>query len=263
MFPELFSIGPLTLHTYGLFVAIGLVFGILITIRIGKAQGISAQQIMDMGFIMALSGIVGSRIAYVLMNFSYYKTNPVDILKLWHGGLVFAGALIAVLFTMIWYIRRHNLNIWRIGDLWSPGAAIGQGIGRIGCFMAGCCYGKQTDTFWGVVFTNPKSLAPLNIPLHPTQLYSSFSGLIIFIILLVLNTKKKYDGQVFLWFLILHSTSRLFVEKFRGDNRGLIFGGNWTMTQLLTSLILIASVAILFILKARKERKPDSLKNYD
>ncbi len=101
MYPELFSIGPLTLHTYGLFVAIGLVVGILVTIRIGRSQGIDFQQIMDMGFIIIFTGIIGSRLAYVLMNFSYYKTNPMDIVKLWHGGLVFSGGLIAVLFAIV------------------------------------------------------------------------------------------------------------------------------------------------------------------
>ena len=91
MFPELFSIGPLTLHTYGLFVAIGLVVGIIVTIPIGRSLGIDFQKVMDMGLIIIITGIIGSRLAYVLMNFSYYKTNPVDIIKLWNGGLVFSG----------------------------------------------------------------------------------------------------------------------------------------------------------------------------
>ncbi|MFC1819903.1 prolipoprotein diacylglyceryl transferase, partial [Thermodesulfobacteriota bacterium] len=199
MFPDLFSIGPLTVHTYGLFVAIGFIVGILVTIWIGKAQDIDSQQIMDMGFIVILSGIIGSRLAYVIMNFTYYKTRPIDIFKLWDGGLVFSGGLFAVVLVMVWYTRRRNLNIWQIGDLWSPAAAIGQGVGRIGCFMAGCCYGKPTDGIWGVIFTDPRSIAPLNSNIHPTQLYSSLSGLIIFIVLIILSAKKKFEGQVLLW----------------------------------------------------------------
>ncbi|MBW2610231.1 MAG: prolipoprotein diacylglyceryl transferase [Deltaproteobacteria bacterium] len=254
MYPDLFSIGPLTIHTYGLFVVIGFVVGILVTVRIGKARGISSQQIMDMGFVMILSAIIGSRLTYVLTNLSYYKAHPIDILRLWHGGLVFSGGLIAVIIVMGWYIRRHNYSLWEIGDLWSPAVALGQSIGRIGCFMAGCCYGNPTDMKWGVIFTHPKSLAPLNIALHPTQLYSFLSGLIIFIVLVILHTKKKFAGQVFLWFLILHSTGRLLIERFRGDDRGLIFGSEWTMTQLLTTLILVAAVVALFIVKSRKEK---------
>jgi len=257
MFPELFSIGPLTLHTYGLLIAIGLVVGIIVTSWIGRSQGIEFQKIMDMGLIIIITGIIGSRLAYVLINFSYYKTNPVDIIKLWNGGLVFSGGLIAVLLVMAWYARQTGNSLWQIGDLWAPAAAVGQAIGRIGCFMAGCCYGKPTDMPWGVVFTDTRSLIPqdmLNIPLHPTQLYSSLSGFIIFIILMILSVKKRFEGQILLWFLILHSTGRLLVERFRGDDRGLILGGSWTATQLLTIIILIVSVIMLFILKPRKEK---------
>lgn len=260
MYPDLFSIGPLTIHTYGLFVAIGFIIAILVTARMGKTQGISSQQVMDMGFVIILSAIIGSRLAYVLTNLPYYMAHPLDILKLWHGGLVFSGGLITVIIVMVWYIRRHNYSLWGIGDLWSPAVALGQSIGRIGCFMAGCCYGKPTDLKWGVIFSHPKSLAPLNIPLHPTQLYSFLSGLIIFTVLVVLHTKKKFEGQVFLWFLILHSTGRLLIERFRGDDRGLIAGSEWSMTQLVTTLILIAAVVTLFILKSKKEKEFDNHK---
>jgi phosphatidylglycerol:prolipoprotein diacylglycerol transferase len=119
--------------------------------------------------------------------------------------------------------------------------------------MAGCCYGKPTDLPWAVTFTHPQSLAPLNTPLHPTQLYSAFSGFIIFAVLMFLNAKKQFQGQVFIWFLILHSTARLFMERFRGDERGLIAGTQMSMTQLLTLLVLLGAVVALFILKSKKE----------
>lgn len=254
MFPNLFSIGPVIIHTYGLFIAMGFTAALLVTIKIGKAQGIKSQQVMDMGFIMILWAIIGSRLTYVIINFSYYKNDPINILKIWEGGLVFSGGLITVLLAMSWYIKRHHLSFWKIGDLWAPGIAIGQSIGRIGCFMAGCCYGIPTDLKWGMVFTHPQSLAPLNIPLHPTQLYASLSGLIIFLVLMVLQAKKKFEGQVFIWLLILHSTSRLAIERFRGDYRGLIPGTEMSTTQLLSILILIASIVMLFFLKSRKEK---------
>ena len=253
MFPDLFSIGPLTIHTYGLFVAIGFAVAILVAIKVGKAQGIHPEQVMDMGFITILFAIIGSRLMYVIINFSYYKNHPMDIFRIWQGGLIFSGGLITVFLAMGWYLKRHHLSFWKTGDLWAPSIAIGQSIGRIGCFMAGCCYGKPTEMKWEVVFTHPHSLAPLNIPLHPTQLYSSFSGLIIFLVLLVLHAKKQFKGQVILWFLILHSTARLLIERFRGDDRGLIPGSDMSMTQLVTFLILIASVVTLIVLKSRKQ----------
>ena len=202
-----------------------------------------------MGFIIILSGIIGSRIAYIIINFSHYTAHPLDIFKLWNGGLVFSGGLVLVIMVTVLYARRNGYNILTIGDLWAPAAAIGQAIGRIGCFFAGCCYGKPADLSWCIVFSNPKAMATLNIPLHPTQLYSSLSSFLIFIVLLLLQSKKKFEGQVFIWFLIFHSTARLFLEKFRGDSRGIIITNDFSMTQMLALLILIGAVTALFLLK--------------
>jgi len=262
MFPDLFSIGPLTIHTYGLFVAIGFTIALLVTIKLGKAEGINPQQIMDIGFVIIIWAIIGSRLMYVFVDFPHFKNRPLDIFKIWKGGLVFSGGLLAVAPAMIWYFRRHHLSFWKMADLWAPAVAIGQGIGRMGCFMAGCCYGKPTDMKWGVVFTHPNSLAPLNVPLHPTQLYACFSGLIIFLVLLVLHARKKFQGQVFLWLLILHSTGRLLVERFRGDYRGLVPGSGMSITQLVSLLLLISSVIMLFILKSKNDKEKDSLLNH-
>ncbi|MFC1892172.1 prolipoprotein diacylglyceryl transferase [Thermodesulfobacteriota bacterium] len=255
MLPDLFSIGPVTLHTYGLFVALGCIAGILTAVHIGKSKGITAQQVMDMGFIIVLWGIIGSRLAYVFMNFSYYISHPLYIFKIWQGGLVFSGGLVAVLIALAWYIRRQDLSFWQVGDLWSPAASLGQGLGRIGCLMAGCCYGKPTNLFWGITFSNSECLAPVNISLHPTQIYSSLSGFIIFAVLLTIHKRKSFKGQVLIWFLILHSTSRLLIERFRGDDRGLLAGSEWTMTQAGASIILFAAIITLFIIKSRQEKR--------
>ena len=253
MYPDLFSIGPVTLHTYGLFVALGFIAGILTAVKLGKSAGINSNSVMDMGFIIILCGLIGSRIVYIIINFSYYVSNPLDMIKLWQGGLVFSGGLVAVIIAMIIYTKYHKYNIWTIGDIWAPAAAIGQAIGRIGCFCAGCCYGRPTDVPWAVTFTNPKSIATLNIPLHPTQLYSSLSSLIIFFILIILHSKRKFEGQVLLWFLILHSAARLFLERFRGDSRGVFLTTDLTLTQFIAILILISAVTALFIFKPKNK----------
>jgi phosphatidylglycerol:prolipoprotein diacylglycerol transferase len=254
MFPDLFSIGPFTLHTYGLFVATGFLVGLMVTVKIGKTEGITPQQTMDIGFVMIVAAIVGSRLMYVLMNISYYVKRPMDIFKMWQGGLVFSGGIVCVVLAVLWYTRRHQLSFWKTADMWAPAMAVGQAIGRIGCFMAGCCYGKPTGSGCGVTFTDPHSLAPLNIPLHPTQLYSSVSNFIILFILLLLHRKKKFDGQVFLWLLVLHSTARLFVERFRGDDRGMILESGMTVTQLVTLALLIGAIVTLYIFKRRGAR---------
>ena len=255
MFPDLISIGPFTIHTYGFFVAVGFAVGILTAVKVGKTQGVPSQQVMDMAFVMIVWAIIGSRLFYVLINFSYYKAHPLDIIKIWQGGLVFSGGLVATAAAMWWYLRRHRLAFWSTGDLWAPSLALGQAIGRFGCFMAGCCYGRPTGSSWGVVFTHPQSLAPLNIPLYPTQMFEAVSGFAVFLALIFLHGKKKFEGQVFLWYLILHSTARLFVERFRGDERGLIPGTEMSATQLLATLILVGSVVVLLILRSRWEKK--------
>jgi phosphatidylglycerol:prolipoprotein diacylglycerol transferase len=181
-----------------------------------------------------------------------------DIFKIWQGGLFFFGGIIGGIVILVWYGKRYQLSLWKLWDLWMPAAAIGQSIGRIGCFMAGCCYGKPTDLKWGVVFTHPNSLAPLNVSLHPTQIYSAISGFLIFLILLLLHSKKKFEGQVLLWFLILHSTARLAIERFRGDDRGILWGTNMSTTQFFTTLVLVAAVVTLIVLKSKRSKQSQS-----
>jgi phosphatidylglycerol:prolipoprotein diacylglycerol transferase len=257
MFPDLFSLGPVTIHTYGVFAATGFFFAMIVTWKIAEPEGITLQHIVDMGLIIILSAIIGSRLLHVLLNMSYYIHEPVAIFKIWQGGLVFSGGIIAVVIAMFWYAKRRNLSLMKIGDLWAPGAALGQAVGRIGCFMAGCCYGKPTDLKWGVVFTDPRSLAPLDTLLHPTQIYSSLSGFIIFFVLLKMRAKKTFEGRVFLWFLILHSTARLAIERFRGDYRGIILNTDMSVTQLISIFILIGSVVALMVLKPKPGEQSD------
>lgn len=256
MHPELFSIGPLTLRTYGLFVAIGCITGIMIAIRLQKSAGLDSNSVLDMGFIIILSGLIGSRVLFIIINLPNYIANPLDIFKIWEGGLVFSGGLVAVLIVILFYVKKHKYNIWTIGDLWAPAASIGEGIGRLGCFCAGCCYGRPTDLPWAVTFTDPKTIAIQNIPLHPTQLYSFLSSMIIFAVLMFLHSKRKYEGQVFLWFLILHSTARLILERFRGDSRGAVFSDNLTMTQFIALVILFTAVISIFWRKSSLKKKP-------
>jgi len=208
MFPDLISIGPFTIHTYGFFVALGFAVGIWTAVKVGKSQGVSSQQVMDMAFVMIVWAIIGSRLFYVLINFSYYKAHPLDMIKLWQGGLVFSGGLVATAVAMLWYLRRHHLSFWSTGDLWAPSLALGQAIGRIGCFMAGCCYGRPTGSSWGVVFTNPKSLAPLHIPLYPTQVFEAFAGLAITGLIVADGLVQGLDDVV----EVVHDAATLMVE---------------------------------------------------
>lgn len=253
MFPDLYSIGPLTIHTYGLAVALGFIAAFALTFRLARSYSMSHREVMDMGFLAVVWGIIGSRLLFVLINPSYYWAHPLDIFMAWEGGLVFSGGILAAGLAMFLYSRDKGIPFGRIGDLWAPGVALGQAVGRIGCFMAGCCFGKPLEGPLAVVFTDPRSLAPLNIFLHPTQLYAAFTGFLITGILYLLHKRKKFEGQVFLWFLILHSTGRLLVERFRADQRGTVPGAEMSVTQLIALVLLMASVAALLVITSKRK----------
>ncbi len=255
MFPDLFSIGPLTIHTYGLFVALGFASALWVSVWAGEKEGFTSQQILDLGFLILVWAIIGSRLLYVLMNPGHYLENPLDIVRIWSGGLVFSGGLAAVVIVMAFHLRRRGISVLKVGDVLAPGIALGQAVGRIGCFMAGCCYGRPADVPWAVVFTDPGSLAPLHIPIHPTQLYASAAGFAVFGIVLAIRSRKRFEGQVFLWYLILHSTARLAVERFRGDDRGLIPGTEMSVTQLVTLVVLVGAVTALHYFKPKDRRR--------
>jgi len=181
-------------------------------------------------------------------------------LKIWEGGLVFSGGIIAVLATLFWYGRGHGVSFREVGDLWAPGAALGQTVGWIGCFMAGCGYGKPTGAMWGIVFTNAHALAPVNIPLHPTQLYSVVGGFGMTIVLVMIQKRKEFSGQVLLWYLILHATVFLFVAKYRGDEGAAFLKDSMSATEAMALLMLAGAIVALIFLK-RKENSAGNVKD--
>jgi phosphatidylglycerol:prolipoprotein diacylglycerol transferase len=253
VYPVLFSIGPLTIHTYGLFVALAFLVGLGLAIFQAKKEGIPHNTIADLGFYVLVASLVGSRLFFILINFSYYSRNPLDILKIWEGGLVFYGGVLLAVPTAIWFVVRHNLGIWRTADIFAPALAIGHALGRIGCFFAGCCYGKFTDSLpWGVVFSDPECLAPINVPLHPTQLYESAGEVLNFMILITLRRKKSFNGQLFMGYLILYSILRFFVEFFRGDIQRGFLTETLSVSQGISILIFCAGVAGYLLLQRKR-----------
>jgi len=253
MHPELFKLGPLTIHTYGVLVAAGFLLGLGLAVRQAKKEGIPPDKIVDLGFYILLSALIGSRLFYILINASHYLKNPLDIFKIWEGGLVFYGGLLLAVPTVLWYVKKNNLNVWNTADLFAPSLAIGHAIGRLGCFFSGCCYGKPAEGLpWAVTFTDPESLAIIGVPLHPTQLYESLGEFINFFILIILRRYKSFNGQLFLTYIILYSVLRFIVEFFRGDvGRGFITS-QLSFSQGISILMFLIAIAGLVILRQRK-----------
>jgi len=251
MHPVLFRIGNFTVYSYGILVALGFAAGITWAYFSARREGIDASQILDLSFYIVLSAVVGSRLFYVLIEYKDYLGKPLQIFKIWEGGLVFYGGLILAGITGTWYILHHRLPHWKVMDIFAPGIALGHAIGRLGCFSAGCCYGKVCHCSFGVVLKDPRSLARLGVPLYPTQLISSLTLFIIFVILVLVSRRKKFDGQVFWTYILIYALARFGIEFLRGDPRGFTIPGLISTSQGI-SLVLIP-VSIYFLVRLRRQ----------
>lgn len=250
MHPILIDIGPLTIHSYGFFIAAGFLLGMWLAMREAPKYGLNSQFVPDLTFYLIVSAIVGSRILFILLDPQPFLENPLLAFQFWKGGLVFIGGVVAAVATAWMVVRIKGEPFWKWADVFAPAIAAGQFLGRIGCLMAGCCYGKPTTVPWAITFTHPNSLAPLHIPLHPTQLYHSLAGLITCGVLLLVRPKLSGYGQRFGLFLILFALFRFNIEFFRGDFRGTV--GPLSLTQVAAGIICILGLA-LFRIKGRKD----------
>lgn len=247
MHPVIFQIGDISLYTYGMFVAIGFLAAVLYSKKNALPYGYSPETITDLFFIILVSAIVGARLLYVIVNIKTFSTDFLGIFKIWNGGLVFFGGFICSVVSAIVYLKIKKLDIWLTADLLSPGVALGHAFGRVGCLFAGCCYGKECDLPVAITFTHPQTLAPLNIPLHPTQIYMVLSNLCLFFILLWVGKNKKFKGMVFLTYVMLYSFLRFIIEFFRGDFRGDFFFKFISLSQGIG--LSVSLIALIFIIK--------------
>ncbi|HEY7785267.1 MAG TPA: prolipoprotein diacylglyceryl transferase [Pyrinomonadaceae bacterium] len=260
MFPELFRIGSFPINTYGVFLALAFLSAILITVKLAARDGLPRERIYDLCLWMLLASLIGSK---VLMLFTEpeYRANPLLLISLdfLRSGGVFYGGLLGAVLVGYFLMKRYRLPWWKTADACAPGIALGNFMGRLGCFSAGCCWGKPTDLPWGVKFSelgHQITGVPIDHYLHPTQLYESFAMLIVFGFLLWRHKRKQFDGQVILLYGVLYSVIRFVIEFFRDDPRGDVFGLT-TLTGLSTSQIVSVIVGIsAVILLFSKWRRP-------
>lgn len=260
MFPRLFHIGSFGIPTYGVLVATGVLVGLWISVRNSQKLGIKPENAWDFGIAIVLAGIIGAKILYILVDWRSYAEHPREIFSLstLQAGGVFSGGLIAAFLTAWWFLRKHKMPALATCDAFAPGLAMGHAIGRVGCFAAGCCYGKPTTHFWGVTFTNPLAKdyvgTPLGVALEPTQLFESAAELIIFATLTWMLARKKFDGQIFGAYLFLYGIARFLIEFLRDDpgRGGPYFGGVLSGTQLIAMGLVLAGGIIWYLRPAPK-----------
>jgi phosphatidylglycerol:prolipoprotein diacylglycerol transferase len=244
MFPQLFHIGAYSQATYGVLVALAFLAALAVIGRLARRAGLNYDAVLNLAIYCALAAIVGAKIMMFLIDIPFYAHNPSEIFSLssLQAGGVFYGGLIGALIAAAIYMRRKHLPPLITADVFAPGIALGHGIGRLGCFAAGCCWGVPTKLPWGVTFTNPvaKSLVgvPLGIALHPTQLYESAAEFLIFGILYWRIRKPHAPGAIISLYLMLYSTVRFLVEFVRYHEQPNPFGGPLNTSQWISLALL-------------------------
>lgn len=251
MHPLLFHWKFLSLHTYGLFAALAVLAGHGFTVAWARRRGMDAAAVSDSLPALVVGGLLGGRALYALVHWSEFAGAPLDVLKIWQGGLMWHGGVIGGVSAAAFHFRRRGMPVRAWADLFSPGLALGQSLGRVGCFFAGCCYGRACDFPWAVRFTDPASLAPLGLPLHPSQLYDAGWNVLLFLGLWRLARRPFWSpgpGRLAALYLALSALGRWAVELTRGDDRGRLWG-SVTVTQGLS--LAAAAIVGAWLLKRR------------
>lgn len=254
MRPVLFEIGGIAIYSYGFLIALGAVAGITYMVVRGKKEvGLTFDQANSLFLYIFLAAFVGGKVFLFLEDASYYLDHPKKLLT--GKGFVFYGSFLFAIPTMFWFFRKQKLPTYAMLDIMAVTTCLVHMFGRLGCFMAGCCYGLPTDSIFGVTFTDPACDAkPLGTPIHPTQLYESFYIFLVMLVLLFLRGRRKFYGQLFLTYLLLYAIGRYGLEFFRGDlQRGFIIKDYLSHSQFI-ALLMVAAVAYVYTRWSKRNR---------
>jgi phosphatidylglycerol:prolipoprotein diacylglycerol transferase len=250
MHPTVFQIGPLPLHSYGLMLALSFFLGILLASRRAPGRGLHPDLVFDTSLVIVFAAILGARLLYVMFHLEEMH-GWVDVVALWSGGLTMYGGVLAAIGASFVYLRRRRVPFLMMADVVAPSLGLGLGLTRIGCFLNGCCYGKPTESWIGVHFPAESLVTRLNdgAAVHPTQLYSSLTGLAIFVILLLYDRRPHGTGRVFALWLVLDALGRFLLDFFRSYEANVYVAGTLTVNQLVGLGLLVVGV-LLFVRSA-------------
>ncbi len=257
MFPTILQLGPIPVRAYGVMIALSFSVGIWLGMKRSKPRGVDPVVFTDLCVAILISSIIGARLAYVIPFWDEYGKNVMSIFQVWEGGLTLYGGIGGAIVGSVLFARYKRISFWTVSDICSPLVALGIGITRIGCFLNGCCYGTPTSFMTGIVF--PGGCAAGHeypgVRIHPTQLYDSAFGFLLFAFLLLIEKKIKGDGRIFLLFMILYGLNRYFQDMLRYyDPRALIHVGGWSLSG--TQAVSIGLIAAgLLLWKSRGPRR--------
>jgi phosphatidylglycerol:prolipoprotein diacylglycerol transferase len=243
--------GTITVYTYGVLLAAAYLLGLQLALKRAKARHLDSTRVMDLGIYIIISALVGAKLLLLVTDFQTFRSNPAELLNLVREGGVFYGGLIVAVTVALLYIKRVGLPLWTTCDVFAPGIALGHVIGRFGCFFAGCCFGKPTTVPWAITFTDPFAAAnvgtPLNVPLHPKQMYEAGAEFLILVFLLTTEKLgRKFPGRTFWLYMLLYSVSRYIIEFYRGDERGSV--GPLSTSQFVSVILAPLAIGMLVYL---------------
>jgi phosphatidylglycerol:prolipoprotein diacylglycerol transferase len=257
MYPILFKLGPFELHAYGALLALSFFLGIVLASRRAPARGVSPDFIVDVSFAIVLASVVGSRLMYVLFHREELH-GFIDVIAVWKGGMTMYGGVLAAMGISWLYARRRKISFLTLADIMSPSLALGLMVTRVGCFLNGCCYGKPTDSFLGIQFPFQNAVGSgFNSPLHPTQLYSSFAGLLTLGLLLWIDRRPRARGQLFAFYLMLASTGRFVLDLFRYYEANAYVLGSLTLSQVISIGLFLVGVLLLLMTRRATQQTVD------
>lgn len=255
MYPRLLELGAINIYTYGVMLAAAYLGGLRLAVVRARTRGLDANRVMDLGIYIIISALVGAKLMLLAVDFRYFWSNPGELVTLVQSGGVFYGGLILAVSVALWYQRRHQMPVWATCDVFAPGIAFGHAVGRLGCLMAGCCYGRPTTVPWGITFSDPFAASnvgtPLGVALHPTQLYEAGAELAILILLLATERRwRPFAGRTFWAYMLLYAISRFVIEFYRGDERGVVFG--MMSTSQFISVVMAPLGVFMLVLLAKR-----------
>jgi phosphatidylglycerol:prolipoprotein diacylglycerol transferase len=263
MHPRLLTTSFFSVYTFGVLLASAYLAAFWWLIREGRREGLDIDALSSLGFWAIGGAVIGAKALMIVRDLPEYLAAPAEIFSrsvLMSAGDFYGGFIGALIASAIFFRRHPNLSFWRTADLCGPAIALGQAIGRIGCFMAGDDYGRPTQLPWAVTFTDPDVAriggAPLGVPLHPVQLYESIVCLVLFAVLVRLSRHKRFDGVVILAYTLLYAIARFMLEFFRGDaDRGFVFGGLLSTSQFIAVILGPAAVVLWCVRRQSSMRR--------
>jgi len=256
MHPILFEFGGFTIYSYGVLLAAAYLLGLQFALIRARSRGLDRERVMDLGIWIIISALVGAKLLLLVVDYRPFLANPRTIVDLLRSGGVFYGGLIAAVTVALVYIWRHRMPMWTTTDVFAPGIALGHVVGRLGCLLAGCCFGRPTSVPWAISFHDPNAFAtsgtPLGVSLHPTQLYEAGAEALILVFLLAFERRgRPFPGRTFWSYMLLYGVSRFIIEFYRGDPRGTVFDA--LSTSQFVSVILVPLSVIMLVLLSRRD----------